>query len=118
MDDPKSCAVLVPTDRNLLDEAQTIIPCFAWRFITTEAFGSVGIGSIGTKNGFAMLSETEFWLDQKSGPLTRLGEPVLTIDQRQILMTAIDLMHHNRLHGVELVMREMFSGKVSEKTTA
>ena len=104
-----SCAVRIPTDRQLLDDAQLIIPLFSWRRITTEEFGAIAVGNIGTNNGFVMLTETEFWLDQKSGPLSGLGEPVLTTDQRQILAAAIKLVHQNRLHSAELVMHELFS---------
>ena len=109
MNDSDSCALRMPTDRELLDDAQSIIPCFAWRLITTEAFGFVGAGNIGHNNGFAMLSETDFWLDQRSGPLSKSGEPMLTTEQRRILTTAIDLMGRNRLHSVELAMRELFA---------
>ena len=34
---------------------------------------------------------------------------MLTMDQRRILTTAIDLMGRNRLHRVELAMRELFA---------
>ena len=96
------------TDRELLDDAQSVIPSFHWRLITTEQFGCIGLGSHGTSNGFAMLTETEFWLEQTSGRLSPLGEPILTVDQRQILTAAIHLTHQNRLHSVELVMKELF----------
>ena len=108
MNDFDACPQRIPTDRELLDDAQSIIPCFAWRLITTEAFGFVGAGTIGRNNGVAMLSETDFWLDQRSGPLSNSGEPMLTIGQRRILTTAIDLMGCNRLHRVELKMRALF----------
>ena len=96
------------TDRQLLNEAQSIVSCFFWEFITTEQFGTVAVGDHGKSNGFVLMTETEFWLEQKSGPLSELGEPMLTIDQRQVLTDAIELAHQNRWHHVDLVMRQLF----------
>jgi len=96
------------TDRELLDDAQSLIPCFCWRPINTEQLGRIDVGRHDTSNGFAMLIETEFWLEQTSGPLSTLGEPILTVDQRQILIAAIELTHQDRLQSVELVMKELF----------
>ena len=104
----ESRPALTPSDQELLNDAEFVIPSFTWRLITTEAFGHVEVGNIGVSNGFAMLSETDFWLNQKVGPLSNLGEPVLTIDQRQLLTSAIALVHQNRLHSVDLVMQELF----------
>lgn len=95
-------------DRQLLNEAQLVVPCFYWNFITTEEFGSVAVAEHGKSNGFVLMTETEFWLDQKSGKLTALGEPILTSQQRELLVRAIELVGQHRLHGVELVMRELF----------
>mgnify|MGYP001094323767 CR=1 FL=1 len=99
---------LLLSDRELLDNAQSIIPCFFWQFITTEAFGAVTVGDRGRPNGFVLMTETDFWLDQKSGKLTALGEPELTSEQRCILSQAIELVGENRLHSVELVMQDLF----------
>ena len=108
MDHDPPTAPVPMDDRQLLDEAQYLIPCFHWDFITTEEFGTVTVTDQGKHNGFVLMTETEFWLDQKSGRLSALGEPQLTVDQRQTLTSAIDLVNQQRLHGVELVMRDLF----------
>jgi hypothetical protein len=96
-------------DRQLLDDAQVAIPSFHWEFITTEAFGTVAVADHGKRNGFVLMIETEFWLEQRSGPLSNTGEPELSDRQRVALKNAIQLANERRPHSVELVMKELFS---------
>src|SRR5438045_1096716 len=96
-------------DRHLLDDAQFAIPSFHWEFITTEAFGTVAVADHGKRNGFVLMTETEFWLDQRIGPLSDTGEPELSDLQRATLKNAIRLANERRPHSVELVMKELFA---------
>jgi hypothetical protein len=96
-------------DRQLLDDAQHAIPSFHWEFITTEAFGTVAVADHGKRNGFVLMTETDFWLDQRSGPLSSTGEPELSGRQRETLTKAINLSKADRLHGADLVIKELFS---------
>lgn len=95
-------------DRKLLDHAQSVIPCFEWRFITTEQFGTGAVVATDIINGFVFMTETEFWLDQKSGQLTLQGEPILSARQRAILSSAIELSEQHKVHDCESVMCELF----------